>query len=85
MEDIKILLRSTQEILQFNRIITQYQCDFDLEVGHNYVDAKSLLGIYSLSLKRPMTLHIQAEGELLKEIIEKLADFICLEELAYEY
>lgn len=77
MEDIKIQLNSTQEIIEFNKIITQYKCDFDLEVGHNYVDAKSLLGIYSLSLKRPMTLHIRAEGELLDEIISKLTEFLC--------
>lgn len=85
MSDIKIQLHSTQEVLRFNHIITKYKCDFDLEVGHNYVDAKSLLGIYSLTLKRPMILHIQAEDKLLDEIVAELEQFICMDNLAYEY
>ena len=77
MTDIMIRLNSTDEIIKFNKIITKYNCYFDLEVGHNYVDAKSLLGIYSLTLNQPMLLHIQAEGELAEEIVEKLSCFIC--------
>ncbi len=85
MKDMNIKLCSTQEILRFNKIITKYECDFDLEVGHNFVDAKSLLGLYSLSLHRPMVLHIQAEGEMLEDILEELSEFACMDQLAYEY
>ncbi|MBO5373230.1 MAG: HPr family phosphocarrier protein [Lachnospiraceae bacterium] len=79
MTNITIRLDSTEEIIAFNKIITRYNCDFDLEVGHNYVDAKSLLGIYSLSLKKPMTLHIQADSDLANEIIGELDSYICEE------
>lgn len=81
MKDVKIQLSSTEEIKSFNKIITRYEYDFDLEVGHSYVDAKSLLGIYSLSLKRPMILHIQADDDVAEEIISELSEFICEDEL----
>lgn len=82
MKNITIRLESTDEIMDFNKIITKYNCDFDLEVGHNYVDAKSLLGLYSLSLNKPMTLHIQADNELFEEIVGKLETFVYREAVA---
>lgn len=85
MKDMKIQLRSTQEIMRFNKIITKYECDFDLEVGQNYVDAKSLLGIYSLSLHRPMILHIQAEEDMVDDIETELSEFACMDDLVFEY
>lgn len=84
MKDMKIQLCSTQEIMRFNKIITKYECDFDLEVGQNYVDAKSLLGIYSLTLYRPMILHIQADGDMLGDIESELSEFACMDKLAFE-
>ena len=83
MKDMKIQLRSTQDIMRFNKKITKYECDFDIEVGHNYVDAKSLLGLYSLSLQRPMMLHIQADGDILDEIVAELQEFTYMD-VSYE-
>ena len=77
METIKIKLNSTQDMIRFNKRITKYDCDFDLEVGHNYVDAKSLLGLYSLSLHQPMLLHIQADPLMADKIREDLLEFCC--------
>lgn len=81
MKNIKIYLNSQKDILDFNKIITRYECDFDLEVGHSYIDAKSLLGIYSLTLKRPLTLHIQADQKMADDVILNLHDYVCEEEL----
>lgn len=81
MKDIRIQLNAAQDIMRFNRILTKYDCDFDLEVGRSYVDAKSLLGIYSLSLQKPMTLHIQADEEMTGEVIDELRDFVYEESL----
>lgn len=77
MRDVRIQLNSPNEIIKFNKIITRYDCDFDLEVGKSYVDAKSLLGIYSLTLNRPMILHIQAEDEMAENVICELEEFLC--------
>lgn len=79
MKDVKIYLKSQEDIVTFNKIITRYECDFDLEVGHSYIDAKSLLGIYSLTLNRPMTLHIQADHEMADKVIRDLEGYICEE------
>lgn len=81
MKDVKIHLQSTEEIIEFNKIITKFSCDFDLEVGRSYIDAKSLLGIYSLSLNKPLLLHIQANEDVADEVIQKISHFLCEEEM----
>lgn len=72
MESVQILIDSEDKVKDFNRRIGKYQCDFDLEVGHDYVDAKSLLGIFTLTLRKPLTLHIHAEEDMLGEIREDI-------------
>lgn len=51
-----IRLSSIKEIEEFNKICCKFECDIDLAKGKYYVDAKSLLGIFSLSLDGPVEL-----------------------------
>ena len=81
MNEKNIVLNSVEAAKEFVKAASE--CDFDIEVGHNYVDAKSLLGLYSLSLQRPMMLHIQADGDILDEIVAELQEFTYMD-VAYE-
>lgn len=73
MQSVKILIDSEEKVKDFNRRIGRYNCDFDLEVGRDMVDAKSLLGIFTLTLNKPIMLHIHAEEEMLGEIKEDIS------------
>ena len=76
MKDMKIQLRSTQDIMRFNKKITKYECDFDIEVGHNYVDAKSIMGIFAFDLSKPLQLNIHANDNC-DEITKSLKNYLC--------
>lgn len=70
----KVKLEEISEIQEFNRICFQFDCDMDLVGGKYYVDAKSIMGIFSLDLSKPLILNAGTEDE--QKIKETFADFI---------
>lgn len=61
MTSIEIKLTSIQDIRNFVDTVTKYNMDIDLSSGRYIVDAKSIMGIFSLDLLNPITL--TAHGE----------------------
>ena len=53
----------------------RYDYDFDLVSGRYVIDAKSIMGIFSLDLSKNIDLNIHAENEL-DEILEVLKPYI---------
>ena len=70
----KVKLEEISEIQEFNRICFQFDCDMDLVGGKYYVDAKSIMGIFSLNLDLPLELIADTEDE--KLVDEKFAKYI---------
>ena len=62
MKTVKISLNSIDKVKSFVNTITKYDYDFDLVSGRYVIDAKSIMGIFSLDLSRPIDLNIHAEG-----------------------
>lgn len=50
-----------QDADAFNKICSKFDCDMDLAKGKYYVDAKSIMGIFSLSLNEPVELIADTE------------------------
>ena len=75
MKSVMIRLSLVENVNHFVNIVTRYPFEMDLRAGRHVVDAKSILGIFSLDLSRPITLEIYSDecGELLKEIEPFLA------------
>ena len=74
MHTIMIKLDSIDRVKEFVRIITAFDNDFDLRSGRYTVDAKSILGIFSLDLSRPIELDIYGKDNL-DEVIAALKPF----------
>lgn len=70
----KVKLEEISEIQEFNRICFQFDCDMDLVGGKYYVDAKSIMGIFSLNLDLPLELIADTDDE--KLVDEKFAKYI---------
>jgi len=72
MQSVMISLNSIEKVKQFVNIITRYDGDFDLSSGRYVIDAKSIMGIFSLDLSKPLKLDIHNDGilEELKPLIE---------------
>ena len=70
MRSVPIKLSFAEEVKTFVNTVNRYPYEVDLRAGRHVVDAKSILGIFSLDLSRPISLEIYSDdcGDLLKEI-----------------
>ena len=75
MKTVKISLNSIDRVKCFVNDINRYDCDFDLVSGRYIIDAKSIMGIFSLDLCKPNSLNIRADKNL-DEILEVLKPYI---------
>lgn len=75
MKTIKISLNSIDKVKSFVNDITKFDSDFDLVSGRYVIDAKSIMGIFSLDLSKPIDLNIHAD-ESLDTILSVLAPYI---------
>jgi phosphocarrier protein HPr len=76
MASVTIRLNSIGEVKEFNRIAATVPGDVDLHSGRYCVDAKSIMGIFSLDLSKPINLNVHAEGNNLDEVLKVLAPYI---------
>ena len=56
--------------------ISKFDCDFDLVSGRYVIDAKSIMGIFSLDLSKAIDLNIHADGSALDEVMAIVKDYI---------
>jgi phosphotransferase system HPr-like phosphotransfer protein len=63
MKTVQISLNSIDKVKSFVNDITKFDYDFDLVSGRYVIDAKSIMGIFSLDLSKPIDLNIHAEGD----------------------
>ena len=75
MKTVKISLNSIDKVKSFVNDITKFDYDFDLVSGRYVIDAKSIMGIFSLDLSKPIDLAIHTEDNL-NEILEALKPYI---------
>ena len=61
MKELKVMLYTIEDVKEFVNITNKYEFDCDLVSGRYAVDAKSIMGIFSLDLSKPIDLNIHAE------------------------
>ncbi len=75
MKTVRISLNSIDKVKSFVNDLTKYDTDFDLVSGRYVIDAKSIMGIFSLDLSKPIDLNIHTESGI-DEIMDTLAPYI---------
>lgn len=75
MKTVQISLNSIDKVKSFVNTISQYDFDFDLISGRYVIDAKSIMGIFSLDLSKPIDLNIHAETDT-ANVLEALKPYI---------
>ncbi|NLX69789.1 MAG: HPr family phosphocarrier protein [Clostridiales bacterium] len=72
MKTVNIKLSLAENVKKFVNIVNKYPYEIDLRSGRHVVDAKSILGIFSLDLSKPITVEIYSDdcNDLLEEIRE---------------
>ena len=76
MKTVQISLNSIDKVKSFVNTISQYDYDFDLISGRYVIDAKSIMGIFSLDLSKPIDLAIHAGDTDMAEIMEALKPYL---------
>ena len=75
MKTVQISLNSIDKVKSFVNDITKFNNDFDLVSGRYVIDAKSIMGIFSLDLSKPIDLNIHAEDDV-DTILEALKPYL---------
>ena len=75
MKTVHISLNSIDKVKALVNDITKFDNDFDLVSGRYVIDAKSIMGIFSLDLSKPIELNIHPEGNV-DEILSVLQPYI---------
>lgn len=63
------------KVKSFVNEVTKFDNEFDLVSGRYVVDAKSIMGIFSLDLTKPITLNIHT-NENVDKILDTLKDYL---------
>ncbi|MBQ5801392.1 MAG: HPr family phosphocarrier protein [Clostridia bacterium] len=74
MQSVFIRLSTIQDVRSFVEIVCASDVDIDLSSGRYVVDAKSIMGIFSLDLLNPIKL--TAHSDNCKELFDKLSQFV---------
>ncbi len=75
MKTVKVFLNSIDKVKSFVNDISKFDFDFDLTSGRYVIDAKSIMGIFSLDLSKPITLNIHTE-ENTDEVLKILEQYL---------
>ena len=76
MKTVKISLNSIDLVKAFVNEVTRFETDFDQVSGRYVIDAKSIMGIFSLNLSKPIDLNIHCDETSAPEILSALKPFI---------
>ena len=75
MKTVQISLNSIDKVKSFVNEITKFEYDFDLVSGRYVIDAKSIMGIFSLDLSKPIDLNIHGDAGI-DDVLADLKPYI---------
>lgn len=73
MKTVTVSLNTIDKVKEFVHIASAIDCEMDLVSGRYVIDAKSIMGIFSMDLCKKLNLNIHSEDD---SIAEKFRDFI---------
>ena len=76
MKTVQIPLNSIDKVKSFVNLIAKFDFDFDLVSGRYVIDAKSIMGIFSLDLSKPIDLNIHADDAAVDDILESIKPYL---------
>ncbi len=77
MKSVNILLNTIEKVKSFVNVIAKFDFDFDLAQGRYVIDAKSIMGIFSLDLSNSISLVIHTEDAAeVEAVIERIKPYL---------
>ena len=77
MKTVTVNLNSIEKVKSFVKDLNKFENDFDLVSGRFAIDAKSIMGIFSLDLSKTLVLRIHSTDEnVIADLTSKIQQFI---------
>jgi phosphotransferase system HPr-like phosphotransfer protein len=74
MKTFNIKLNSINHVKTFVNTVNKYDFDVDLTSGRYVVDAKSIMGIFSLDLSKPIKVEVYSDE--VEDFMKEMQEFI---------
>lgn len=75
MQEVQISLSTIDTVKQFVHTLTMFEGNFELISGKYIVNAKSILGLFSVDLSNPVLLKIDVEDEKREEVLKAIEEY----------
>lgn len=78
MKTFTVQLKSISDVKTFVNAACDQPCDIDIVSGRYVIDAKSIMGIFSLDLSKPITVEVHGtenDGNSFYEVIKEFAEY----------
>lgn len=75
MRSMTVVLDTVEKVKSIVEMLATYEGEFTIKGGRYVVDAKSIMGIFSLDLSKPLELDIDDRYDESDELITKLQEF----------
>ena len=77
MYTTQIMLSGVEAVKNFVTLTNQYDFPINLATEKYTIDAKSIMGVFSLDLSKPLTLQIESKNsDRVDEFIQKIQQFV---------
>ena len=69
MSSMKILIDSIVKVKEFNNLAVKFPCEIDVVSGRYIIDGRSLMGLFSLALGKPVEMKFDKKYEDLANLL----------------
>jgi len=76
MKEFNVLLNSINDVKQFVQLTTMQFVDIDIVSGRYVIDAKSIMGLFSVDLTKPVKVNVQGTEEEAANFYEQVKQFV---------
>lgn len=74
MKVVNIKLSTIEQVREFVNVVSSFDGEIDLKSGRYVVDAKSIMGIFSLDLLNPIEMTVHSDD--CAELMDKIKGFV---------
>ncbi len=74
MKTVKVNINTINDVKNFVSIVSRCDYDVDIVSGRYAIDAKSIMGIFSLDLSKELTLNIHSDD--CADFLDQIKDYI---------
>lgn len=76
MTEFKVKLASVADVRDFVQAASMHRCDIEVVSGRYNIDAKSIMGLVSLDLNRPLNVQFRGSDEMAADFLTSVREYI---------